>query len=115
MSDQQIDQQAWRACLGRFLLWSIRCGKDCGLWEDRVPGVQVGATVERDTAYPGWAPNPGSAIVGLAKQVLEEVTGHTVKVPPLTHPSRHCKESKGDLFLWVYCICDIRTPQHVLI
>ncbi len=47
-------------------------------------GVQVGATVERDTAYPGWAPNPGSAIVGLAKEVLEDVTGHIVKVPQLT-------------------------------
>jgi di/tripeptidase len=45
--------------------------------------VQVGASVEQDTAYPGWAPNPGSAVVGLAKEVLEEVTGHTVKVPLL--------------------------------
>ncbi|BDA48997.1 Cytosol non-specific dipeptidase [Coccomyxa sp. Obi] len=49
----------------------------------------VGATVERDTAYPGWAPNPGSAVVGLAKQVLEEVTGHTVKVGAI-HAGLEC-------------------------
>ena len=42
--------------------------------------MQVGATVEQDTAYPGWAPNPGSAVVKLAQEVLTEVTGHEAKV-----------------------------------
>ena len=41
---------------------------------------QVGASVEQDTAYPGWAPNPGSAVVKLAQEVLTDVTGHEVKV-----------------------------------
>ena len=41
---------------------------------------QVGASVEQDTAYPGWAPNPDSAVVRLAQEVLTEVTGHKVKV-----------------------------------
>ncbi|EIE18888.1 aminoacyl-histidine dipeptidase [Coccomyxa subellipsoidea C-169] len=49
----------------------------------------VGASVEQDTAYPGWAPNPGSAVVGLAKEVLEEVTGHTVKVGAI-HAGLEC-------------------------
>ncbi len=44
--------------------------------------MQVGATVEQDTAYPGWAPNPGSAVVKLAQEVLTEVTGHEAKVCP---------------------------------
>lgn len=42
--------------------------------------MQVGATVEQDKAYPGWAPNPGSAVVKLAQEVLTEVTGHEAKV-----------------------------------
>ena len=41
---------------------------------------QVGASVEQDTAYPGWAPNPDSAVVRLAQEVLTEVTGHKAKV-----------------------------------
>lgn len=36
--------------------------------------------MEKDTAYPGWAPNPNSKIVSMAKEVLEEVTGGHVKV-----------------------------------
>ena len=36
--------------------------------------------MEQDTAYPGWAPNPGSAVVKLAQEVLTDVTGHEVKV-----------------------------------
>lgn len=43
-------------------------------------GLQVGASVEKDKAYPGWAPNPNSKIVSMAKEVLEEVTGGHVKV-----------------------------------
>ena len=45
--------------------------------------MQVGASVEQDTAYPGWAPNPGSAVVKLAQEVLTEVTGHEAKVGAL--------------------------------
>ncbi len=36
--------------------------------------------MEQDTAYPGWVPNPGSAVVKLAQEVLTDVTGHEVKV-----------------------------------
>ena len=36
--------------------------------------------MEQDTAYPGWAPNPDSAVVRLAQEVLTEVTGHNAKV-----------------------------------
>ena len=41
--------------------------------------------MEQDTAYPGWAPNPDSAVVRLAQEVLTEVTGHNAKV---SFPSR---------------------------
>lgn len=44
----------------------------------------MGASVEQDTAYPGWAPNPGSAVVKLAKEVLTGFTGHDAKVCELT-------------------------------
>ena len=42
--------------------------------------MQVGASVEQDTAYPGWAPNPGSAVVKLAQEIITEVTGREAKV-----------------------------------
>ncbi|CAK0786449.1 hypothetical protein CVIRNUC_009662 [Coccomyxa viridis] len=49
----------------------------------------VGASVEQDTAYPGWAPNPDSAVVRLAQEVLTEVTGHKVKVGAI-HAGLEC-------------------------
>ncbi|CAL5222920.1 g5353 [Coccomyxa viridis] len=49
----------------------------------------VGATIEQDTAYPGWAPNPGSAVVKLAQEVLTEVTGHEAKVGAI-HAGLEC-------------------------
>ncbi len=64
--------------------------------------AQVGASVEQDTAYPGWAPNPGSVVVGLAKEVLEEVTGHTVKVQ---YPSLTCVTPS-------WCSCHLLPSAH---
>lgn len=54
---------------------------------------QVGASVEQDTAYPGWVPNPGSAVVKLAQEVLTDVTGREVKVGILLQ----------SLTAWAYC------------
>ena len=58
---------------------------------------QVGASVEQDTAYPGWAPDPDSAVVRLAQEVLTEVTGHKAKVGS---PSRAALRREAALGSW---------------
>ena len=60
---------------------------------------QVGASVEQDTAYPGWAPNPDSAVVRLAQEVLTEVTGHKAKVG---FPSRTALSCELAVSIWNY-------------
>ena len=45
--------------------------------------------MEQDTAYPGWAPNPGSEVMRLAQEVLTEVTGREAKVRALCPPPGH--------------------------
>ena len=53
--------------------------------------------MEQDTAYPGWAPNPDSAVVRLAQEVLTEVTGHKVKVG---FPSRAALSPESAVASW---------------
>ena len=42
--------------------------------------AQTGARLEQDTAYPGWQPDTGSAVLQLTRDVLEQLTGRPPKV-----------------------------------
>jgi len=44
--------------------------------------LQVGARLEQEAAYPGWNPDPSSAVLQLTREVLEELTGQPPKVRP---------------------------------
>ena len=49
----------------------------------------IGATVEREGAYPGWAPNPGSALLELFQQVYAEQYGQRAEVKVI-HAGLEC-------------------------
>ena len=51
--------------------------------------LQVGARVEQEDAYPGWQPDPGSAVLQLTREVLAELTGAPPKVGAI-HAGLEC-------------------------
>ncbi|GAB4815754.1 hypothetical protein N2152v2_002800 [Parachlorella kessleri] len=48
-----------------------------------------GGTVEQDEAYPGWAPNPASEVVELARQAIKGVTGREPEIKAI-HAGLEC-------------------------
>ncbi|KAI3439136.1 hypothetical protein D9Q98_001544 [Chlorella vulgaris] len=52
-------------------------------------GLMCGAEVQQDEAYPGWAPNPGSAIVKLTADAIGHVTGTAPEVKAI-HAGLEC-------------------------
>ncbi len=75
--------------VGAILLSPARAalgpGEDAGgVCPERAAGAGVGAQtvarLEQDTAYPGWQPDTGSAVLQLTREVLEQLTGHPPKV-----------------------------------
>lgn len=72
---------------------STRSSVDAGLegLRDRIEllGKSMGGEVRREGAYPGWAPNPDSAIVALAREVFAEVLGRSPEVKAI-HAGLEC-------------------------
>lgn len=72
---------------------STRSSIDAGLegLRDRIEllGRCVGAHVQREGAYPGWAPNPASQVVALARGVFAEVLGREPEVRAI-HAGLEC-------------------------
>ncbi|EFN51344.1 hypothetical protein CHLNCDRAFT_59267 [Chlorella variabilis] len=52
-------------------------------------GRLCGAEVEQDVAYPGWAPNPSSAIVKMTAEAIGRVTGKAPEVKAI-HAGLEC-------------------------
>jgi dipeptidase D len=46
----------------------------------RATGEALGAEVELDSAYPGWKPDPQSALLARFQDIHDRVTGHSAKV-----------------------------------
>lgn len=79
--------------LSYIVTTSTRSSMDAGLegLRDRIEtlGRTVGAVVKREAAYPGWAPNPDSKLVALARDVFGEVLGHAPEVKAI-HAGLEC-------------------------
>ncbi len=65
--------------------------------------LQVGARLEQEAAYPGWNPDPSSAVLQLTREVLEELTGQ----PPKVLPGRWVMETRLCTYLMDYSVTEI--------
>lgn len=52
-------------------------------------GMNHGAKVTQDEAYPGWEPNPGSPFLKLVKRIYEEVSDSTIELEAI-HGGLEC-------------------------
>jgi dipeptidase D len=52
-------------------------------------GGLVGANIEQDEAYPGWAPQPNAEIVGVTQRVIADVAGRLPQVKAI-HAGLEC-------------------------
>jgi dipeptidase D len=57
----------------------------------------LGPPLSQDEAYPGWAPNPGSAIVKLTADAIGHVTGEDGVLPPRCIAASNCRCGAGTI------------------
>lgn len=85
---------------------------------DRVKALfqMIGATVEFDDAYVGWAPNPNSKVLGVAEKSFEDLFGYKPRVEAL-HAGLECglfleKMPDLDMISFGPTLKDIHSPNE---
>ncbi|KAK9826187.1 hypothetical protein WJX81_005747 [Elliptochloris bilobata] len=92
---------AVRCELGEANVPGAECAITCSSRSSLMPALEavrssiaklaglVGARLEQEDAYPGWQPDPSSAVLQLTREVLHEITGAPPKVGAI-HAGLEC-------------------------